>query len=79
MSRPRPRVVVISTASSLGDEATELYLSLFHQLGISDVRGTVAGLTEVVDGRKWRFEVEVREGDKVLGVGTHERRVVARA
>lgn len=33
------RVVVISTASSLGDEATELYLSLFRQLGISDVRG----------------------------------------
>src|SRR5918999_827860 len=33
------RVVVISTASSLGDEATELYLSLFRQLGIGDVRG----------------------------------------
>ena len=33
------RVVVISTASSLGDEATELYLSLFRQMGISDVRG----------------------------------------
>ena len=33
------RVVVISTASSLGDEATELYLSLFRQMGIADVRG----------------------------------------
>jgi cyanophycinase len=33
------RVVVISTASSLGDEATELYLSLFRQLGMADVRG----------------------------------------
>ncbi len=33
------RVAVISTASSLGDEATDLYLSLFRQLGISDVRG----------------------------------------
>jgi cyanophycinase len=33
------RVAVISTASSLGDEATELYTSLFHQLGIPDVRG----------------------------------------
>jgi fluoroacetyl-CoA thioesterase len=40
---------------------------------------STARLTEVVDGRKWRFDVEVREGDKVLGVGTHERRVVARA
>jgi cyanophycinase len=33
------KVVVISTASSLGDEATELYLSLFKQMGIGDVRG----------------------------------------
>ena len=38
-----------------------------------------ATLREVADGRKWRFDVEVREGDKVLGVGTHERRVVRRA
>src|SRR5680860_181700 len=33
------RIVIISTASSLGDEATELYLSLFRQMGIGDVRG----------------------------------------
>ena len=33
------RVVVISTASSLGDEATDLYLSLFRQMGIAEVRG----------------------------------------
>jgi fluoroacetyl-CoA thioesterase len=33
-------------------------------------------LREVVDGRKLRFEVEVREGDRVIGVGTHERRVI---
>ncbi len=38
-----------------------------------------ATLREVVDGRKWRFDVEVREGDRTLGVGTHERRVVQRA
>ncbi|MFN2543899.1 MAG: thioesterase family protein [Actinomycetota bacterium] len=35
-----------------------------------------ARLLEVVDGRKLRFDVEVREGDRVLGVGTHERRVI---
>jgi fluoroacetyl-CoA thioesterase len=35
-----------------------------------------ATLREVVDGRKLRFEVEVREGDRVIGVGTHERRVI---
>jgi cyanophycinase len=33
------RVAIVSTASSLGDEATELYVSLFRQLGIPDVRG----------------------------------------
>jgi fluoroacetyl-CoA thioesterase len=36
-------------------------------------------LREVADGRKWRFDVEVKEGDRTLGVGTHERRVVERA
>ena len=36
----------------------------------------VARLREVADGRKWRFDVEVREGERVVGVGTHERRVV---
>ena len=33
-------------------------------------------LNEIVDGRKLRFEVEVTEGDRVIGVGTHERRVI---
>ena len=33
------RIAIVSTASSLGDEATELYESLFRQLGIPDVRG----------------------------------------
>ena len=35
-----------------------------------------ARLREVADGRKLRFEVEVREGDRTIGVGTHERRVI---
>jgi fluoroacetyl-CoA thioesterase len=35
-----------------------------------------ATLAEVLDGRKLRFDVEVREGDRTLGVGTHERRVI---
>ncbi len=37
---------------------------------------THAKLREIVDGRKLRFDVEVREGDRTIGVGTHERRVV---
>lgn len=35
-----------------------------------------ATLREVVEGRKLRFDVEVREGDRTIGVGTHERRVI---
>jgi len=35
-----------------------------------------ADLREVVDGRKLHFEVEVREGQRTIGLGTHERRVV---
>jgi fluoroacetyl-CoA thioesterase len=35
-----------------------------------------ARLREVVDGRKLRFDVEVKEGDRTVGVGTHERRVI---
>jgi fluoroacetyl-CoA thioesterase len=37
------------------------------------VRGT---LREIADGRKLRFDVEVTEGDRTIGVGTHERRLI---
>jgi predicted thioesterase len=33
-------------------------------------------LNEIADARKLRFEVEVREGERTIGVGTHERRVI---
>ncbi|HEY7255664.1 MAG TPA: hypothetical protein VH476_03175 [Solirubrobacterales bacterium] len=33
-------------------------------------------LREVVDERKLRFDVEVTEGERTIGVGTHERRVI---
>jgi fluoroacetyl-CoA thioesterase len=33
-------------------------------------------LREVLDARKLRFDVEVREGERTIGLGTHERRVV---
>ena len=33
-------------------------------------------LDEVADARKLRFEVEVLEGERTIGVGTHERRVI---
>jgi fluoroacetyl-CoA thioesterase len=33
-------------------------------------------LREIVDGRKLRFDVEVTDGQRTIGVGTHERRVI---
>jgi fluoroacetyl-CoA thioesterase len=35
-----------------------------------------AKLREVVDERKLRFDVEVKEGERMIGTGTHERRVI---
>ena len=35
-----------------------------------------ASLREIADERKLRFDVEVTEGDRTIGVGTHERRVI---
>ena len=44
---------------------------------VEGARCTVsAKLREVVDDRKLRFDVEVREGERTIGVGTHERRVI---
>jgi predicted thioesterase len=37
---------------------------------------THAKLREVADERKLRFDVEVKEGERTVGVGTHERRVI---
>ena len=34
-----------------------------------------AVLREVVDGRKFKFDVSVAEGDREIGAGTHERRM----
>lgn len=38
-----------------------------------------AKLTGFEDGRKLYFDVEVREGERTIGVGTHQRRVIAGA
>ena len=36
-----------------------------------------AKLDRVEDDRKFFFDVEVREGDRIIGVGTHQRRLVS--
>ena len=35
-----------------------------------------SALREIVDERKLRFDVELTEGERTIGVGTHERRVI---
>ena len=35
-----------------------------------------ARLREIVDERKLHFDVEVTEGDRTIGVGTHQRRAI---
>ena len=37
-----------------------------------------ATLREIADERKFRFDVEVVDGERTIGVGTHERRAIAR-
>lgn len=36
----------------------------------------VATLTDVVDGRKLHFDVEVKYDGRTVGIGTHERRII---
>ena len=55
------------------------------EVSIKHVGGTLEGaecvswarLDDVIDGRKLRFSVEVRDGDRILGLGLHERWVIA--
>ena len=49
-----------------------------HVAGAAEgARCTVrATLREVVDGRKLHFDVEVSEGERTIGVGTHQRRAI---
>jgi len=55
------------------------------EVNVKHVAGTGEGaectvwgrLDDVIDERKFRFSVEVREGDRTLGVGTHERRAIS--
>ena len=54
------------------------------EVSIKHVAGALEGaecvawarLDEVIDGRKLRFAVEVKEGPRTIGVGVHERRVI---
>jgi fluoroacetyl-CoA thioesterase len=59
--------------ATVGFEVCVKHVSAATEGSRCQVRST---LGEVVDGRKLRFEVEVREGERTIGIGTHERRVI---
>jgi fluoroacetyl-CoA thioesterase len=59
--------------ATVGFEVCVKHVSAASEGSRCEVRST---LREVLDGRKLRFEVEVREGERTIGVGTHERRII---
>ena len=59
-----------------GTVGFEVFVKHVAGAGEGAVCTASATLREIVDGRKLRFDVDVREGDRTIGVGTHERRVI---
>jgi fluoroacetyl-CoA thioesterase len=59
--------------ATVGFEVCVKHVAAAPEGSVCQVRST---LREVADGRKLRFDVEVSEGDRTIGVGTHERRVI---
>ena len=59
--------------ATVGFEVCVKHVAAAAEGSVCKVRAT---LREVADERKFRFDVEVTEGDRTIGVGTHERRVI---
>jgi fluoroacetyl-CoA thioesterase len=59
--------------ATVGFEVCVKHVAAAAQGTICKVRAT---LREIVEGRKLRFDVEVTEGERTIGVGTHERRII---
>lgn len=59
--------------ATVGFEICVKHVAAATEGTVCRVRST---LREVVDGRKLRFDVEVSDGERTIGVGTHERRVI---
>jgi predicted thioesterase len=61
-------------SATVGFEVCVKHVAAAGEGASCTVRST---LREVVEDRKLRFDVEVTEGGRTIGLGTHERRVVA--
>ena len=68
----------------VADELPPEHATVGFEVCVKHVGGALEGtmctatarLREVIEERKLRFDVEVREGARTIGVGTHERRVI---
>jgi len=60
-------------SATVGFEVCVKHVAAAHEGSNCRVRST---LREVIDNRKLRFDVEVTEADRTIGLGTHERRVI---
>jgi predicted thioesterase len=85
LSTPRMIAMMERNAAILAQQhLPEGRASVGFEVCVRHVAGALEGasctasavLREVLDGRKLRFDVEVRGGDRTIGLGTHERRVI---
>jgi fluoroacetyl-CoA thioesterase len=60
-------------SATVGFEVCVKHVAAVAEGATCTVRAT---LREVADERKLRFDVEVSERERTIGVGTHERRVI---
>ena len=60
-------------SATVGFEVCVKHVAAAAEGSVCKVRAT---LREVADERKFRFDVEVTEGERTIGVGTHERRMI---
>jgi predicted thioesterase len=67
------RLHIAPGTTTVGFEVCVKHVAGAHEGAQCVARAT---LREVVDERKLRFDVEVLEGERTIGVGTHERRAV---
>ncbi len=70
--------LLVAPALPEGTATVGFEVSVKHVAGAFEGAGCEAWarLDEVIEGRKFRFSVEVRENERVLGVGIHERRMI---
>ena len=85
LSTPGMIAMIERTAAVLSlEQLPEGQVTVGFEVCVKHVAGAAEGaeckaratLKEFLDDRKLRFEVEVTEGERTIGVGTHERRVV---